>query len=50
MNRKLKITLITLLALAIAIAIPLIVLSFGRIDPGHIALCYDNIIANYSST
>lgn len=50
MNRKLKISLIVLLILAILIAVPLIVLSFGRIYPGYIALCYDNIISNYSST
>lgn len=50
MNRKLKISLITLLVLGLAIAIPLIVLSFGRVDTGYVALMYDNIIANYSST
>lgn len=31
------------------VAIPLIILSFGRIEVGYIALSYDNIIANYSS-
>ena len=50
MNRKLKISLITLTTVALLIAIPLIVLSFGRIEVGDIGLSYDNILANYSST
>ena len=49
MNRKLKISLITFLILALVIAIPLIILSLARIDVGYVALSYDNIIANYSS-
>ena len=49
MNTKLRNSIIILIVLAIGIAVPLIVLSFGRIDVGYIALSYDNIIANYSS-
>lgn len=50
MNKKLKISLIVLIVLGLVVAIPLIVLSFGRIEPGYVALCYDNIVSNYSST
>ena len=49
MNHKLRISLIVLSIIALMVAIPLIVLSFGRIEVGYIALSYDNIIANYSS-
>lgn len=49
MNRKLKISLVTMVVLALVIAVPLIVISFARVDVGWIALSYDNIIANYSS-
>jgi hypothetical protein len=49
MNQKLRISLIVLSIIALMVAIPLIVLSFGRIEVGYIALSYDNIIANYSS-
>jgi hypothetical protein len=49
MNRKLMISLIVLGLIALMVAIPLIVLSFGRVEVGFIALSYDTIIANYSS-
>ncbi len=38
MNRKLKISLIILTIIALFVAIPLIVLSFGTIESGYIAL------------
>lgn len=50
MNRKFKISVITLIVVGLLVAIPLIVLSFGKIDPGYVGLAYDNIIANYSSS
>ena len=50
MNRKLKITLVVLVVVGLLVAIPLIILSFGRVDVGYVALAYDNILANYSST
>lgn len=49
MNRKFRISLITLVVLSLLIAIPLIVLSFARVDVGFVALNYDSILANYTS-
>ena len=49
MNRKLKITLVVLVVIGLLVAIPLIILSFGQVEVGYVALTYDNILANYSS-